>query len=71
MAYCRNNGNDSDVYIYRNLLGVIACSNCSRMFDKRSAVMQHMDQHKLSGERIPDYAYDRLIEEINLVGDDI
>lgn len=62
MAYARWNG-ESDVYFISDgeTFQCVAC--CPGILNRRAA-LAHLQQHRINGDRVPDYATKRLKEEI-------
>lgn len=75
MSYARNNGVDSDVYVYSHYAGFIECCGCSLteadewedvgFFKAESAfeALKHLEQHVSMGDRVPESAFVRIREE--------
>ena len=71
MSYCRF-GPDSDVYMYPRTDGSIVCSMCALPVFKNSTMvfefpyqaLQHLQTHLKHNHRVPRYAFNRLIFEI-------
>lgn len=62
MSYCRNNGRDSDVYVIASG-GGLECF-CDPFFCLEPATMiTHLERHRERGDKVPDYAFERLHEE--------
>lgn len=74
MAYCRRS-ETSDVYMYGHVDGYIHCGLCSMsgvsttIFSTRSAAIRHLRKHRDQGDKVPDGAFDKLIEDIATSGD--
>lgn len=67
MSYCRFS-NESDVYMYRHVDGFIRCCSCKLTakdpaLNTEREALNHLDEHKRFGHRVPQYAIDRLIDE--------
>jgi len=69
MSYCRF-GKDSDVYVYYSIYGQYECCGCNlresqefSVFDTAKEMVSHLNIHKINGEKVPQYAIDRLIED--------
>lgn len=67
MSYCRNNGEDSDVYIIGNdaALECCGCSLYKYSFQSRkySVILAHLEKHRKAGEKVPARAFTRLKKE--------
>lgn len=76
MSYCRF-GDDSDVYLYHHINGSYECCSCRLMgFEKGSGMhkskkmsnlneaLVHLMKHKKKGHKVPDYAFGRVLEEL-------
>jgi archaellum biogenesis ATPase FlaH len=70
MSYCRI-GNDSDVYVLGNGDGGIQCM-CCRLLENwydsftcstEQEMLEHLEQHKSVGHKVPRYAINRLRRE--------
>ena len=80
MSYVRF-GKDSDVYVYHHYQGFLECCGCILdpegegwsfpSFKTRSEMITHLEEHKKAGHDVPEYAIDRLKEEIETIGDDV
>lgn len=77
MSYCRF-GNDSSVYIYPHAHGYIVCGYCRLeknfgdvLFHNYSDAIDHLQEHKKMGGKVPKYALDELKKERNELGDEI
>ena len=75
MSYCRWTS-ESDVYVYESSGGFFTCCLCSLRTDgrdlntkKRSQMIAHLKEHRKAGHEVPQWATDRLIEEIKIEGD--
>lgn len=74
MSYCRWNGIDSDVYVIatyyqgKEAWDCICCSiatnNLMGLVHTRQEMLDHLLEHRLVGNRVPQYAIDRLQKEI-------
>ena len=75
MSYCRNNGDDSDVYVYVMGTGntdpteaqeiwVCACNKPGNCVPSRMAMYYHLLEHREDGDKVPEDALDRLIREV-------
>lgn len=69
MSYCRFS-HDSDVYVYENPLEKwVTCGPDGVFYDKtRRDCLQRLIDYRTAGYFIPEYALDRLREEIELEG---
>lgn len=68
MSYCRA-GNESDVYVIATTDKVaswwcVSCSVPNNFVTSRQEMLSHLQEHKLAGDRVPDYAIARLQREI-------
>lgn len=76
MSYCRF-GEDSDVYVFENIVGRLECCGCdlrehgSFLTKSRTAMLAHLDEHRATGHLVPDYALERLRAELDELGDEI
>jgi len=74
MAYCRWwNG---DVYMFNHVDGYICCCACSfneldkngwpvdEEFSSLKEALRHLYKHREAGHRVPDYAFERIRDEI-------
>lgn len=70
MSYCRFT-NDSDVYLYRLTDGRFECCACHLLgerdkefprFDTHRETILHLIQHLRSGDMVPDYAFEQLLD---------
>ena len=83
MSYCRDNGEDSDVYMFPTGRDKIVCCICALMpieikveqgqeyedqgsmtFDTKQEALQHLQQHRDAGHKVPERAFERLRREI-------
>lgn len=66
MSYCRF-GSDSDVYTYADAIGGITCCVCwdgrSRSVRNPKAMIAHLLEHRLRGDKVPQEAFDRIKRE--------
>lgn len=73
MSYCRMSG-DSDVYVIASTtlqpiggkarqIWVCYCEAESYVADTRKQMLNHLEYHKRKGDRVPDYAIERLKKE--------
>jgi hypothetical protein len=72
MSYCRNNGQDSDVYVIATANGRMepgwSCCGCDKepnFFPSREGMVEHLLQHRTSGDKVPERALERLRQEID------
>lgn len=68
MSYCRAGG-DSDVYVMATAVkGKInwwcVCDNPDNFTETREAMLEHLYKHREDGDRVPEYAIERLQKEI-------
>lgn len=76
MSYCRKDGLSSDVYVIptgdgKGVMGW-ECLSCNLAPEgkrwyfcyTRQEILKHLEQHRISGDRVPEYATDRLKREI-------
>ena len=68
MAYCRFSI-DSNVYLYFSIRGHYECCACS-LNDAKAVemktlyeAMQHLNEHVVKGDMVPEYAFERLAED--------
>ena len=52
-------GEDSDVYVYQTGDGKFACVGCGYL-NSIDEVIQHLKEHIVNGDKVPDYAFDSL-----------
>lgn len=72
MSYARF-GPDSDVYAFPSSGGSYVCSGCYRgrqpgtsvWFETAAELLGHLEMHRAMGDKVPDYALDRLSREIH------
>lgn len=81
MSYCRFS--DGDVYMLLHVMGGIQCCACrlteietgawynTISFETRTDALKHLKEHQESGHDVPDYAVERLQDEIKSLGNDI
>lgn len=73
MSYCRFGWDDSDVYVYWDVCGAIRCCGCPRDGDfateLRSAMIEHLEEHRRLGDNVPEVAFARIRAEIETEGD--
>lgn len=76
MSLCRNNGEDSDVYVIGDIAdpeGTYRCYTClaagepSGWFDLEGTVL-HLVGHLRRGEKVPDRAFECLLREMRTGG---
>jgi hypothetical protein len=76
VSYARFSG-DSDVYMYESVTGGIVCCACQirkadfPSYSTRSKAIKHLHNHIKAGYKVPQYAIDRLLEEIEEEGDEV
>lgn len=66
MSYCRNNGDDSDVYVIPTERGLV-CYTHNEPFEcghDPAAMIAHLEQHRADGYKVPEYAFERLRAEV-------
>jgi hypothetical protein len=70
MSYCRFGQDDSDIYLFDHVAGYFECCGCSLGKDGMSTqmstipeVLRHLNKHIEKGDLVPEYAFDRLVEE--------
>lgn len=67
MAYCRFS--DGDVYLYYSIGDIYVCCGCSLHegenveMDTLFEAIRHLDTHVEKGDKVPEYAFERLEEE--------
>lgn len=87
MSYCRNNGQDSDVYVIgtrdpQEKQSILQCFCGERgengnylrpfpSFTTRSGMIAHLREHQERGDKVPDRAFQRLEQEIQEQGDEM
>lgn len=76
MSYCRNNGEDSDVYVImtrdsitKRIILQCFCADPCNTFATRSGMIAHLRAHQDQGLKVPGRAFDRLQREIREEGD--
>ena len=72
MSYCRLS--DGDVYMFPNMNEDITCCACSLVgksidFPTEREALMHLMVHRKAGHTVPQYAIDRLLEEIGPLTD--
>ncbi len=80
MSYCRLSDPGSDLYVYDCVDGYLICAGCdfagkgwagSFTTTSRGEMVEHMLEHRKAGHGVPEYALERLREEIAELGDDV
>jgi len=66
MAYARWSGK-SDVYFLETFDGTFRCMGCTDGIINRRQAIAHLQAHMAAGDRVPQYAIDRLQEEWDAV----
>lgn len=70
MSYCR--WGQGDVYLFSDGIQIF-CSLCTiekeRSFKTRTAAIEHLRLHRLLGHDVPESAFEKLQEELELYGD--
>jgi hypothetical protein len=70
MSYCRFS--QGDVYLFENVYGYFDCCGCKlRGMDRfltRRETLAHLEEHRSAGHDVPQYAIDRLQEELKTIG---
>ena len=66
MSYARMGG-DSSVYVFE-ISGGLKCCYCSLfsrspIFSTAREMIRHLDEHRIHGELVPDYAYQEIKED--------
>lgn len=68
MSYCRFGWDGSDVYVYESCSGGWECCGCimngNWNYSTRQEIVDHLLEHRKQGHTVPQYAIDRLREEI-------
>ena len=75
MSYCRNNGEDSDVYVVATKMAEMDvpgwwCCGCKmeksnqNFFFTREETIKHLLRHREKGDKVPERAFERLRKEI-------
>ena len=71
MSYARK-VNDSDVYVYNDITHGFTCMSCNiaqmyenLRFPNRKDLLLHMVMHVVAGDRVPEYVFARLVNEID------
>jgi hypothetical protein len=67
MSYCRNNGQDSDVYVFGSGIA-LECCGCSLYKNSYrcqsySQMIAHLKEHKAKGAKVPPRTFTRLAQE--------
>lgn len=79
MSYCRF-GKDSNIYLYRDVLGCWICCSCplspelidgigihkSIALVSLEEVKAHLEAHQEAGHLVPDYAFERIEREMKV-----
>ncbi len=77
MAFARF-GAHSDVYVYASVSGGYTCCGCSlfdpkdpdskfsKSFNTPEDMIEHLEEHIRAGDRVPEYALTRLMDEATL-----
>ena len=63
MAYARWNGK-SDVFFLETFDGTFKCMGCTDGIINRRHAITHLQEHRDKGDRVPQYAFDLLREEM-------
>ncbi len=70
MSYARWGCDNSDVYVYAHCDGGIECCGCflnnvssSPIFSTSGEILAHLDEHRASGDFVPDYTYQSILED--------
>jgi phosphotransferase system IIA component len=67
MSYCRFS--DGDVYLYYSVKGMFVCCGCllhegkNVEMDTLFETIKHLNKHVEKGDKVPEYAFERLKEE--------
>jgi hypothetical protein len=77
VSYCRNNGQDSDVYVIEHVgnaktgpfLYCYCGDGAGSQYFTRSGMIDHLLEHRRRGDKVPDRALDRLASELLAEGD--
>lgn len=83
MSYCRYNGKDSEAYVIASLMGHLECIGCRITGQpssdgvvygyftthSRQAMIEHLQEHRQRGYKVPFRATRRLRREIKEKGD--
>jgi hypothetical protein len=74
MSYCRWS-DDSDVYVYDDICGAIACRECillgrSQYFESRADAVAHLRAHEDAGHKVPDGVIEEIESDAARFGDD-
>lgn len=71
MSYARFS-DDSDVYVYLGHTGYVCCGcewgegkGLSWWCNTEKEMLDHLERHRVHGDTVPQYAVDRLTEEMN------
>lgn len=72
MSYARMHKDDSDVYVYHDINRGLMCMSCSiaqmyrdLCFSNRKDLLLHLVMHVKAGDRVPEYAFARLVNELD------
>ncbi len=80
MIYCiatKNDHYESDVHMQNHEDGHIECVACkfrqgqSSVFFKRIEAIAHLHEHRQRGDKVPEYAFNRLRQEMAQEGNDL
>lgn len=77
MSYARPGFEGSEVYVYQDTAGFLACSGC--LFDvnrnyrthSRLEMIDHLIAHQKAGQVVPPAALDDLSDELLVYGDEV
>lgn len=64
--YCEN-GEDSDVTAYFHMMGHLVCETCDERFLSKGGLRTHLQVHLDRGDLVPQFALDRLHQEMEAV----
>lgn len=69
MSYCRPNGADSDIYVIQGksqgkVFWQCFCGKKNSYTHNQKHMLKHMLKHKKEGLKVPEYALDRMKEEL-------
>ena len=70
MSLCRFGWDNSDVYVFYDVGGVINCCGChlgkmSFYADTEQQMIDHLREHQKNGDHVPEYVFDELAEAPN------
>jgi hypothetical protein len=74
MAYARFSSH-SDVYVYEDVRGFLCCMRCDLSDDRetrtksRGEMIEHLEDHRRAGHKVPDDATAELKVEVTKLGD--